>query len=429
MKKLALGALFVGLMACGGGSEKTKTVIIGDGGGGDTIVGPCNPLTQTGCNAGEKCNWIYDQLMPTVVGHIGCEANGTVAAGGSCGARAIGPDTCVKGTECVSGECKQICDHQGGMPNCDADHACVRYQNLFVDGTTTIAGVCDPGCDPLTQDLKVGTNKTACGSPNPSLPASGCYGYEEYSCSGAAPTVTPAMAVTLTDRVAPAGDYLNACAPGFMPILISETGSMTGLCNGLCAALETDNTVAHAGNEVGDPTASAKNPTGAASAVGNATCQAGKRGSVADGPETCRFLWIYNVDTAGMLKITPYTDKMGVCFARNKYKYDSNGNGMTGDAGGVGVPADKTIPSCAPVAGQTPPNLGLPPRSAATPGNFDDAADFGCQTAAHSMFSDKPLKKGDKIYVGEMGVEASSVHAYNPNEGPVPAVRHAFTNY
>ncbi|MBL0215755.1 MAG: hypothetical protein IPQ07_17980 [Myxococcales bacterium] len=40
----------------------------------------CNPLTQTGCNEGEKCNWIYDQLMPTLVGHIGCEPAGTVAA-------------------------------------------------------------------------------------------------------------------------------------------------------------------------------------------------------------------------------------------------------------------------------------------------------------------------------------------------------------
>ena len=298
MNKLALGALFAALAACGGGKKNNDVTLVDSAGGdGSGSSGVCNPLTQTGCNTGEKCNWIYDQLMPTVVGHIGCEPAGTVAIGGSCGARAVGPDTCVKGAECVSGECKAICDHQGGDPMCDADHACVRYQNLFTDGTNTVAGVCDPGCDPLTQDLKVGTMKTACGSPDPTMPVKGCYGYEDYSCSGTAPTVPIAQAVVLTDRVAPAGDYLNACAPGFMPLLISETGSMTGLCNGLCAALETDNTAAHAGNEIGDPAALAKTPTGAMPAAGNATCAANKRGN--GEAETCRFAWAYVDDVLG----------------------------------------------------------------------------------------------------------------------------------
>jgi len=417
MNKLALGALFAGLAACGGGGGKKDDVMLVDSSMGDSgMVGACNPLTQTGCNAGEKCNWIYDQLMPTIVGHIGCEPDGTIAAGGACGARAVGPDTCVKGTECVSGECKNICDHQGGDPMCPMNYSCVRYQNLFTDGTNTVAGVCDPGCDPLTQDLLVGTNKTACGSPDPTMPVRGCYGYEEYSCSGTAPTVPIATAVTLTDRQPPAGDYLNACAPGFMPLLIAETGSMTGLCNGLCAAVETYDSTPNVaggevGSEVGDRAALAKNPTGAMPAAGNAVCETGKRGSAVDGPETCRFLWPYNIDDAGMLAITDYTDKMGVCFARNKYKYDSNGDGML-------TAADANQPACATlkqhVNGDTVDN--------------DDHADFGCAKVANSMFIDKPLKKGDKVYVGEMGAHASSVHAYNPTEGGVPLKRHVFTN-
>ena len=421
MKKLALGALFAGLAACGGGGGGNKDVVLVDSPtGGDSGTGVCNPLTQTGCNAGEKCNWIYDQLMPTIVGHIGCEPEGTVAIGGACGARAVGPDTCVKNAECVSGECKQICDHQGGDPMCPMTHACVRYQNLFTDGTNTVAGVCDPGCDPLTQDLNVGTMKTACGSPDPTMPVRGCYGYDEYSCSGTAPTVPIATAVTLTDRQPPAGDYLNACAPGFMPILISETGSMTGLCNGLCAALEADNTKPPA-NEVGDAAASAKDPTAAMSAPGNAVCTTGNRGSGVDGPQTCRFLWVYNVDDAGMLEITDWTDKIGVCFSRNKYRYDSNMDGMLNAM-------DLFTPSCT-VQGTGVGQTGLPPRSAATTGRADDAADFFCQKVANSMFVDKPLKKGDKLYVGEMGIEASSVHAYNPTEGGVPLKRHVFTNH
>lgn len=417
MKKLALGALFAGLAACGGGSSKTTVSLVDSAGGdGSGSSGVCNPLAQTGCNAGEKCNWIYDQLMPTVVGHIGCEAAGTVAIGGACGARAVGPDTCVKGAECVSGECKQICDHQGGDPKCDADHACVRYQNLFTDGTNTVAGVCDPGCDPLTQDLKVGTMKTACGSPDPTMPVKGCYGYGEYSCSGTAPTVPIAMAVTLTDRVAPAGDYLNACAPGFMPLLISETGSMTGLCNGLCAAQEVyDSTPGVAGgevgNETGDPAASAKNPTGAMSAPGNAVCAQGKRGSATDGPETCRFLWPYvDVDDAGMFTMTEWSDKLGVCFARSKYKYDSNGNGML-DANDMTQPACNTLKKH--VAGDMVDN--------------DDNADFGCATAANSQFAGKTLKKGDKMYVGEAGISAG-INVYRPTEGGVQMTRHVFTN-
>ncbi|MBA3463237.1 MAG: hypothetical protein H0T46_24990 [Deltaproteobacteria bacterium] len=418
MKKLALGALIAGFAACGGGSGSTKPILVDSAAGDSSGPQVCSPLTQMGCNTGEKCNWIYDQLMPTVVGHIGCEPVGTAAIGAACGNRAVGPDMCVKGAECVSGECKAICDHQGGDPKCDADHACVRYQNLFTDGTTTVAGVCDPGCDPLTQDLKIGTNKTACGSMMPTMPDKGCYGYGEYSCSGVAPTVSNAVAVTLTDRVAPAGDYLNACAPGFMPLLIAETGVMTGLCNGLCAALEADSTKPTT-VEIGDATALAKNPTGAAPAAGNATCETGKRGSAADGPQTCRFLWIYNVDDAGMLEITDYTDKMGVCFSRQKYRYDSNNDGMLNAM-------DATTPRCSP--GPAGSGIaGLPPRSAATAGKYDDAADFFCQKVANSMFSDKPLTKGDKVYVGELaGMESGRV--YNPNEGPVPARRHVFTN-
>jgi len=412
MNKLALGALFAGLVACGGGGNSTKvTTVVVDGSGPDGVSGACNPLTQTGCNAGEKCNWIYDQLMPTVVGHIGCEAEGTTAIGGDCGNRAVGPDSCVKGAECVSGECKQICDNQGGAPMCDADHACVQYQNTFVDGTNTVAGVCDPGCDPLTQRLKVG-NAEACGSADPTKPAKGCYGYGEYSCSGTAPTVPVEMAVTLTDRVAPAGDYLNACAPGFMPILISETGSSTGLCNGLCAALESDQTKP-AANEVGDAAALAKNPTAAAPAAGNAVCTAGHRGSATDGLETCRFLWIYNVDDAGMINVTPYTDIMGVCFARNKYRYDSNGDGML-DAN------DAFTPECHT----------LKPHTNGDTVDYDDAGDFFCQKLANDMFAPgaNTYKPGDRVYVGEMGIEASIMRALDPKDGPVPVRRHAFAN-
>jgi hypothetical protein len=397
--------LLVLLASVGGCGEPTPDSICHcsydsgvDTGGGSL----CSPLTQQGCNADEKCNWIFDQLQPTV-GHIGCEFTGTVAVGAPCGARAVGPDPCVKGSECVSGECRQICDVHSGAPRCDADHACVSHRDYFSDGTTVVAGVCEPACNPLTQDLKIGTNRIACGSVNPALPDQGCYGFDEYSCSPTTPTVSTAVGVTLTDRQLPAGNYPNACAPGFMPFMVAATGSMTTLCNGLCAVLETDST--QPGNEVGDPTASAKRPTDAASAPGNGTCDAGKRGSIADGPETCRFLWIYNVDGAGMLKITEYTDTLGVCVARDQYQYDSNNDGML-------TPSDKSLPACGT----------LPRRGPGTPGKFDDAADFFCQTLANSMFTASRPATGSTVYVGETGLESMRVM----RDGPTPLVRHIF---
>src|SRR5207253_4188864 len=58
----------------------------------------CNVLTQTGCNAGQKCTWIIDQATPSV-GHIGCAPNGSVATGGACLSTMPpnGYDNCVKG--------------------------------------------------------------------------------------------------------------------------------------------------------------------------------------------------------------------------------------------------------------------------------------------------------------------------------------------
>jgi hypothetical protein len=120
MKKHALGALFLGLMACGGGGGSDTTVVLPDSGGTDSGPDVCNPLTQTGCNSGEKCTWINDQDDPPI-GHVGCapEAAAPKAIGEKCTAPPAGPmgyDDCAKGAVCLSGECKQICDINVGTP-------------------------------------------------------------------------------------------------------------------------------------------------------------------------------------------------------------------------------------------------------------------------------------------------------------------------
>ena len=374
MKKHALGALFLGLMACGGGggSDTTVTIQPDSNTGGDSQAPTCNPLTQTGCNAGEKCTWINDQDDPPI-GHVGCapEAAAPKAIGEACTPPPGGPmgyDDCAKGAVCLSGECKQICDLNGGTPTCDDNHSCTRYADFFESGGNAVAGVCDPGCDPLTQELKVGTNKAACGSPDPAAPNSGCYGYEDYSCAPVS-----AQVLSLTDRMMPrtnaAGNpYLNGCAPGFIPLFYQETGSTVTLCTGLCAALEIDST--EPGNFAGDSTALGKDPTVAAPAAGSATCSAIHRGSSAN--SSCRFIWYYLEDDQQMLppvfENSGYLDTLGVCFDYTKFTYDNDGNTMT---------ANITVPSCKE----------LPKRTAMTTGDDDDAADWGCQKRSNSQFA------------------------------------------
>ncbi|MBA3454856.1 MAG: hypothetical protein H0T42_17340, partial [Deltaproteobacteria bacterium] len=59
MHKLAIVSLLAGLAACPSGKGKDVDIVPPD------TVGPmesfCNPLTQGGCNPGEKCTWINDQ--------------------------------------------------------------------------------------------------------------------------------------------------------------------------------------------------------------------------------------------------------------------------------------------------------------------------------------------------------------------------------
>ncbi len=345
----------------------------------------CNVLTQTGCTTTEKCAWIVDQVTPQVIGHIGCAPNGTVPVGCSCtigAAGTTGYDDCARGAACVSGACREICDNQGGVPMCGAHGACTNYQNLFVSGGTTVAGACNTKCDPLTQ-CGESTTPTACGATNPAMPNRGCYGIDHFGCSTALP-----QTLALTDRTTPAGTFLNACAPGFMPLLISETGSTQAVCTGLCAALETDNTKAHKANSKGDGAASAKLPMATEIAQGNATCEIGKKGSEAT--SVCKFMWPFVLDQTGEVpaSFVPFQDTLGICMGITHYQYDSNGDGQV-------TSADATQPDCAT----------LPPRSASTTGAHDDAADFQCQKVEHSMVAGRLVPPpGDLRLVGSEDV-------------------------
>lgn len=329
--------------------------------GGPTL--PCHPLLQTGCNAGEKCTWVIDQALPPV-GHMGCAPNGAQPTLKACTTGAAGPagyDNCEKGSFCADGVCRQLCDLEGNAPTCDLQHTCVAYLGISTLPLGVSAGVCEETCDPLTQISSRGD--AACRANDADTPDRGCYGASTFACSP-----TSEEALLRTDR-SPAPFDLdpfttrNACAPGFIPLFFEADAYMEIRCMGLCAALPTDNSPEHSGNALGDAAALGKLPNELAVEIGHATCASDRKGSTPT--SECVFLWPLVVDAADHIEITEHADRIGYCVSRQDYKYDADNDGVR----------ETTYPSCST----------LPPRSSSTPGRFDDAADWGCQTIAASM--------------------------------------------
>jgi hypothetical protein len=385
MKKLALGAMFVGLLvACGGGDDNKKLTIVD----GSTIdaVGVCNPLTQAGCATGEKCTWLMDAMMPQYVGHIGCAPDGTANAGDSCmyGAPgASGYDNCKKGLVCGNyrggtGTCKTVCDQQGGTPMCDAQHVCVTYSGLFSTGDTTPAagGVCDLACNPLGDNdfdgSAAGSTKgsNTCGS----AASVGCYGYPSYgtppatgwSCTNdinfdqSQPTgLRHRVECAESNNCADPGPqiYVNSCNQGYLPLLYDMTGSTKIICVAMCKpaiCYGGGNCGASATNRQGDPTSAHE-------------CSAGDRVGSFSATEHCQYLWWREVDDSGNFLQSPTSDTLGFCMDFGLYQYDSNGDNKVDSS-------DKDLPNCDTLVGS---GFGSG-SNADDPTTYFGAADLGC---------------------------------------------------
>jgi hypothetical protein len=389
MKKLALGALFAGLAAaCSDGGGGIKLI---DAGAADAAPVVCNPIAGTGCAAGEKCTWIIDldaTSTTDAVGHVGCAVAGGIPDGGACDdATAISPggtDGCIAGDLCIAGKCKPICDPQlvpgSAAGACRTDFACTSYRGVFETGTAAAAGVCEPGCDPLTQSLKIAPQTGtagACGSSDPAQPDFTCVPADAFKSFACAPSGSRVYANT--DRVAPLGDsrgfFANGCAPGFIPFYFEDaSGSQKTLCSGLCAPLDVDMTIAteHADNpdyNAGDPTVLGKLVTDPAPVAGHATCIGGIKGkSGAAKTEDCRYVW-QSLATQGLPSMaadSPYNDTLGVCFEFGSFK--------TVDLDGDKVP-DAFEKSCSE----------LPAVAPAADDPYGSAADNGCYSLARTL--------------------------------------------
>jgi hypothetical protein len=343
MKKLALGLL--GLVAACGGGGGVKLV-------DSNVPMTCDPVLQTGCATGEKCTWIID-ANPTAaldrIGHTGCAPVGTTADNAPCTfANADvnnGADTCIAGDFCIAGRCKPICnpDLVSGAGNgaCADKFSCSLYRGVFLVGGNPTSGVCEPGCDPLTQEKLVGDDKPACGSPDPINPTFTCVpagGFNSFSC---APNIDDKFAATDGQPSIPdprTGDIsINSCSPGYIPITIGNgTTAMKNVCAGLCAPVKVDEDT-NPEQAPGSATALGKLIHDAVPAAGNATCFSDKKGSIAgdlahdDPVEDCRFLWTFLVDDQRQVADTPYNDTLGLCFDYNSVMVDTDDPDMLPD--------------------------------------------------------------------------------------------------
>jgi len=424
MKKLVIGVLFAGLaIACGGGSNKPDASTI------DAALS-CNPLDQTGCEAGEKCTWVIDQDNPRV-GHIDCAPDGTVPAQGVCAYGPAGPmgyDNCVAGTACSSGECKVICDQNEINPLCPTDYSCGLYENFFDQGGQTVAGVCDSNCDPLNQNT-LATNLPACGSTDPTNPNKGCYtsnGYRQFTCAPANNTTEKCTGLPgcqpppddtfgvldRTDDHLPRTNstgraYPNGCAPGYQAVFFEGPTEMIAQCTGLCSPSDTDSGTANPGPETpagaGSLTATAKLVRDAAPAAGNAVCKVNKKGSVqnakGDGStQNCRYLWVYLLAMDGTPSTSRYNDTLGVCYNFKEWTWDDDKNPATPEV---------QDPSCTSLPISTKQNAG--------------AAFHACYSLARTLTLPEMLTNGKvKVaasqrrmrvgYVSESGLVRHSYH-------------------
>ena len=124
----------------------------GDGGIDAGIVGECNPLDQTGCDAGERCTTARSDDTSTTV----CTSEGTVGNGGSCTVDSQGIDDCITGLVCdPTGSCQPICSvERGACSETPGPRTCQTFSSVF-DDQSGLVGVCQHRCDVSLQDCDI----------------------------------------------------------------------------------------------------------------------------------------------------------------------------------------------------------------------------------------------------------------------------------
>ncbi len=414
MQKLALGALVGFLVACGSSSDNKIHIVDASGSGGSGSDATCNPLTQTGCDTGEQCTWVYDLVSAdgtNILGHVGCAPDGDKAVGASCTRNAAGAqgwDDCAKGGFCRVrrelvgpggvGVCEAICDNNGGDPGCGSDAACVAYNGIFDVNDVNVAGVCDVKCDPFADnDFQHQGSAAPVRAGTKCQSYEGCYGFPgrvsaatptSFSCAREYNTDlhnrdectdTSGNSLTSTNPLTRVGcgTASNGCSEGYMPVLIETTGSTVGVCTAMCKpatcyAGNCGGSASATTNLLGDP--ASNNRCDPNKILGTFVPAQPGNGSGAQNGAQCTFNWDFEIDSSGNYYPSPFSDSVGWCESHDQYQYDSNKDGTL-------TAADLAIPKC-----DTIPTPGFGTGSAGSDGTCTaangcvGAADFGCVT-------------------------------------------------
>ncbi len=172
----------------GGGTGGTRAVGGGgNGAGGEDDPVACRPAPQAGCDAGEKCSIVIDNVAQTLV--FACVAEGSQENGETCSARADGADDCGKGLFCnglgTVPRCQPYCD-VASATSCDT--VCSELDVTTHPGVLSPSGygVCQPTCDLLEQDCGDGNACVfvesafpVCGEPQGVLTGEDCSFFNE----------------------------------------------------------------------------------------------------------------------------------------------------------------------------------------------------------------------------------------------------------
>lgn len=198
----------------------------GDAGTDGGFAGDCNPITQEGCKAGEKCT---SQSGATV-----CATNGSVGLDQPCTVGTGGLDDCNAGLSCGSdGLCHAICEVKPKA--CGSSETCRDRPELFGDQDGRV-GVCEFRCDPVLQDC----------------PSDACYlnvALGEGQCRTQPTSGSPIQDDPCVGDAA--GCDPNGCSFGHGPHLSVDPGGPIQRCAAYCAPVDTFS--GSANNPGGDP--------------------------------------------------------------------------------------------------------------------------------------------------------------------------------
>lgn len=230
----------------------------------------CNPVTNEGCSATERCGRDGEGVR--------CDVDGGTLLGLPCEV-VDGADDCVRGTVCLGGTCQAVCRVADGR-GCAAGQDCLQSSGYFAALGYTF-GVCVESCDPLTQRL---TSGATCPS------GQACYLLP----SGA---LTCAAAGSLA--VGEVASFANDCAPGLATVFDAD-----GIprCTAFCSPQETS---------IDSPAAAGGLPPHSCAELAGAGTE-------------CLYLWRW---AAPEQRARAPLSRFGVCFDRSGHVFDDDGDG------------------------------------------------------------------------------------------------------